>query len=258
MKKIIIRILLFVASVSIIYPNNDGVFKVGEELKYSVKYIGITLGYITVSNEEFSKFGGKDSYSIKGEIKSAPGIPFAKIHQILTSKVHPSGKYTLHADAKMLEDDQWRYDTLFCDYKEKEMVFTSTFNEVQEDKKVYKIKKAWNDGISLFFLARKFLDSKYNIRVPTFMGVDTASTKLNFTDKTEFIEIDAYKKPIKTKYFFGEALWKGPYGLEGKFEGWFSDDEAHVPIYAKVELIVGNVIIELEEWERENWTPPTN
>ncbi len=70
------------------------------------------------------------------------------------------------------------------------------------------------------------------------------------------MDIDAVNYPVKTVYFNGKAEWNGLYGLNGKFEGWFSDDDACVPIKAKMNVYVGNVNIELKSWKRKNWTPP--
>ena len=40
------------------------------------------------------------------------------------------------------------------------------------------------------------------------------------------------------------------------FQGFFSDDEAAVPIRAEAKVIVGSIVVELEEWERPGWIPP--
>lgn len=247
--------LLFLAAA--IFAAGQNIFQVGEILTYRVSYLGITLGEITVETKEQLKFKGKSVYDITGEIKSASGIPFASIHQILSSKVHKSAKYTMQATAKMKEGDKWNYDTLFCHYDDKKLNFVSWRGGKKVKSEEFDINKTMSDGVSLFFLARTYLDSKYNISIPTFMGVDTASTRLYFTGKTENIEIDAVEKPIKTKYFHGSADWEGPYGLQGDFEGWFSDDDAHVPITANVKVILGDVSIELISWTRKNWRPPT-
>ena len=68
------------------------------------------------------------------------------------------------------------------------------------------------------------------------------------------IEINASSYPIKSLYFNGTANWTGIYGLTGKFEGWFSDDEARIPVKAKMKLYVGNANIELVKWSRGNCT----
>jgi hypothetical protein len=44
--------------------------------------------------------------------------------------------------------------------------------------------------------------------------------------------------------------------LEKDFEGWFSDDDARIPIRAKMKVIIGKVDIQLVRWKRANWSPP--
>ena len=83
-----------------------------------------------------------------------------------------------------------------------------------------------------------------------------SSKAINFDGKQEIVEIDAVKYPVRTKYLNGSADWTGAYGLSGKFEGWFSDDDAKIPIRAKMKVYVGSVNIELVSWKRTNWTPP--
>ncbi|MBI5324332.1 MAG: DUF3108 domain-containing protein [Ignavibacteriae bacterium] len=90
----------------------------------------------------------------------------------------------------------------------------------------------------------------------TFMEHDTCYTYINFTGKTENIEIDAVDYPVRTIFFSGKADWEGVYGVTGQFEGWFSDDNARIPIQAKMKLYIGNAEIHLIKWKRQGWAPP--
>jgi len=112
------------------------------------------------------------------------------------------------------------------------------------------------DGSTLFFLARRLADRKLNIKIPTIMDLTVGNTRLNFTGKTDKIKIKAVNYPIKVFHFDGNAEWVALYGLGDKFQGWFSADEARVPIFAKMNVYLGSVNIELTNWKREGWTPP--
>jgi hypothetical protein len=148
------------------------------------------------------------------------------------------------------------YDKYIFDYPNQNVTMEKFKANKLSNKRVLKTAKKWNDGSSLYFLARQMLRSKKSIKVPTIIMDDTVSTSINFIAKPEVIEIDAASYPIKTLYFNGTADWTGIYGLTGKFEGWFSDDEARVPIRAKMKLYVGNANIELIKWTRPSWQPP--
>jgi len=53
-----------------------------------------------------------------------------------------------------------------------------------------------NDGCSLLFFARQYVDLKKTVHVPTFIDAPY-STKLNFIGKREKIKIDAIEYPVK-------------------------------------------------------------
>jgi hypothetical protein len=75
-------------------------------------------------------------------------------------------------------------------------------------------------------------------------------------DKKTSCEIDAVEYPIDTIEFDGRAEFVGIFGLTGGFSGWFSNDEAAIPIVAKMKVILGSVRVELKRWNRPGWVPP--
>jgi len=42
--------------------------------------------------------------------------------------------------------------------------------------------------------------------------------------------------------------------MKGPFRGWFSDDDAAIPLKAKVEIFLGSIVLELESYERPGWS----
>ena len=221
----------------------------GEELEYEVSFLGITLGTIKMTTEPHTDLNGQTVFICKSYIDSRPGIPFIELHSVFNSWIDKSCTFSRQFAANTKESDNaWSYDKYVFDYDEGKFV-TEKFKQKQLiERKEFISKKKWNDGCSLFYTARQFLFAKRNIRIPTVMMADTVATTIAFTGKEESIEIDAVDYPIKTTYFNGEATWTGIYGVTGKFEGWFSSDDARVPIRAKMKLYVGNANIELVRW----------
>ncbi|MBK9333544.1 MAG: hypothetical protein IPM96_14365 [Ignavibacteria bacterium] len=43
------------------------------------------------------------------------------------------------------------------------------------------------------------------------------------------------------------------FGLSGEFAGWFSDDEARVPLKSQMNVIIGSVTLELNSYKRSGW-----
>ncbi len=229
----------------------------GEELEYEVSFLGIKLGTIKMITEQSQTINGKNVYKMKALIDSRPGIPFVDLHSIYESWMDASQTFShqFAANTKKSENN-WVYDKYTFDY-ENAVIHTEKY----EDKKLVSKKsistpKKWNDGCSLFFTARQLLFAKRNIKIPTVVQEDTVFTTIAFTGKEESTSIDAVDYPVKTTYFNGEANWTGIYGITGKFEGWFSTDDARVPIKAKMKLYVGSATIELVKWKRGSWQPP--
>lgn len=239
------------------FSSNAQVMSSGEELVYDVSYMGITLGTIRVTTLKNETFNGKSVHHTKIYIDSRKGIPFVDLHSIYESWIDPSVQFSHNFAASTKESDgSWTYDKYLFDYPGQAVTMEKYKANKLSNKRVLKTSKKWNDGSSLFFLARQMLKSKKSIKVPTIIMDDTVSTSINFVGKEETVEIDAAKYPIKTIYLSGTANWTGIYGLSGKFEGWFSDDEARIPIRAKMKLYVGNANIELVKWNRSSWQPP--
>ena len=142
------------------------------------------------------------------------------------------------------------------DYSEDLITFEHWKQDELLKRKTFTTDQRLSDGTSLFFLARDMLYSKKTIKIPTILDTNVMFTYINFHARKEKMEIDAVDYPVATVYFDGRAEWEGVYGLKGKFKGWFSDDEARIPIHAEMNVYVGNVDIDLIEWKRDGWSPP--
>jgi hypothetical protein len=238
-----------------LFADFSPIISVGEELTYEVSFFGIKLGTIKVVTEENQTLNNKTVHKAKCFINSYKGIPFVDLQVIYQSWMDPS-LVSSHKFASNTKDgSSWIYEQIDFNGEEKKIVHQKFYDKELVSTNTFITSGRWNDGLSLFFAARRLLNSKKSLKIPTYMD-DTVYTKINFTGKRENIEIDAVKYPIKCVYFKGLADWTGVYGLTGGFEGWFSDDEAAVPIKALMKVYVGNVKIELIKWKRANWQPP--
>lgn len=251
-------ITLIVVVIALVFSSSLSaqVLQPGEELTYSVSYIGIRLGTVRIVNEGKQEINGKPVYKCKAYIDSRDGIPFVEIHTTYESWIDPSATSSLQFVANTKESDGWAYDKYVFDYGTRTITTEKFKSNVKKSSKQFTISKKYSDGLSLFFAARQLLYSKNTATIPTLVMEDTTRTKINFTGKQEETEIDAVQYPIKTVFFNGMADWTGVYGVTGAFEGWFSDDDARIPIKAKMKLYVGNANIELVSWKRNGWQPP--
>lgn len=248
-------LLMIILSLNDLDASND-FFYPGEELLYEVSFLGIKIGSIKVISEGKDLIDQKEVYKAKAYIDSYSGIPFVDLHTIFYSWMDKSVSHSHKFATNFKENNNWYYEELFFDYnnslavtkkwKDKKLVKE---NSITADKKMV-------DGLNLLFFPRKFIRLNKSVKVYTHIYDKIENTFINFTGKKEKITIDAVKYPIKTLYIDGVADYKGFYGLNGKFEGWFSDDDAAIPIKAKLKVIIGNIDIELIKWDRGTWKPP--
>jgi len=228
----------------------------GEELTYEVSFMGVKLGSIKMVTEGYETFEGQKVIKAKSFINSYKGIPFVDLQVVFQSWMSPSIKYSYQFASNTKDGDSWKYEQILFDHKQNQIEIKEYKDkELINGNKIYTTKK-WNDGLSLFYLARALLNIKKNVIIPTLMDKDTVKTSINFSGKKEDVNIDAVSYPVRTVYFKGNANWTGVYGMTGEFEGWFSDDLAKVPIKAKLKVYVGSVDIELKHWKRKDWGPP--
>jgi hypothetical protein len=113
------------------------------------------------------------------------------------------------------------------------------------------------DGPSLFNYTRLIADAGKTYHVPTMIDGEIYNTILDFCGPVEYIEIDAIDIPIRTLQYKGIADWEGggSAGLSGDFTGWLSDDNAAIVVRAEMEVFLGSIVVELEEWISPGWTP---
>lgn len=238
--------------------SNASMLQIGEELEYDVSYLSIKLGKIKIVTLNNDTYKGTKVYRTKIYIESNPNIPFLSLKTIFNSWMDTSLTSGVYFEGNSkLGDEKWGFQKITFNTPSGHSLKNIKYydNEKINDTILTSNTKVL-DGATLFFLARNCVNLKKKLKVPTIMDLSIGNTILNFTGKTEKTKIESVKYPIKTYYFDGKAEWVGVYGLGDKFEGWFSCDEARVPIKAKMKVYVGSIMIELKNWKRSNWTPP--
>lgn len=257
MKNRIITALLLVASfwmpqtMNATHPHS-----VGEMLEYEVSFMGMKIGTIkTYTKGDVSVMGDK-THHVRAEIQSEPGIPYVDLDVVFDSWMDPSFAYSHKFRSTEVSDGKKTYEEAYFDYDKKQLRYEKKVDGKVVEDDSHTLEKKVNDGCSLFFMARRYLTRNKTVRVPTYIEDEDNITTINFRNRVEEVEVDAIDYPVSTRYIDGTANWKGLYGLSGDFEGWFSDDEAAIPIKAKMNVYIGSVDIELVNWKRTGWSPP--
>lgn len=231
--------------------------QVGEELRYRVSFWFIGLGEIKLKlTDQFEK-DGQTRYRAEVQIDSYHGNPFVNLHQFYESEFD-TGLYSHHFEGRWLDDTTWHYVKYdFCYDSNKVFIERGIYNPPRVDGyDTMDIKGRYQDGLSLLYFARGYVGSGLKMVVRTFIREKKGRTYFDYSDETSDEDIDSVSYPVDVRHLEGEADWVGIFGLTGGFEGWFSNDDARVPILARMKVIIGSVKIRLQDWKREAWIPP--
>ena len=228
----------------------------GEELVYNVRYSFFNLGQVRIKTMNKTRTASYTAYQSKALIDSYPKVPFVDLHAVYESAVD-STVYSRGFTGRGKEDDRWNFARYHFEYdRDRVLMEMGQRDTVVTKRETLEVRSPYNDGLSLFFFARHHLFDNRLVTAPCIVMEKRTTTQLAFSSKQTSVEIDAVEYPVDVVHFDGSADFVGIFGLTGDFEGWFSNDEARVPIMAKMKVIIGSVTIELMEWKRPGWTPP--
>ena len=233
------------------------VMKVGEELVYNVRYGFIDLGQIKIQTLKEVRGPHSVAYDGRAYIASYSSVPFVNVRAVFESTVD-SGMFSRRFVGKSMEEkDHWDFSRYVFEYDRGRVLMEVGRNDSLVSKReTLAVSTPLQDGLSLFYFARHHLLDKKRITVPVIIKEENVNAHINFGEGRESVEIDAIGYPVDVVRFDGMADFVGFFGLTGEFEGWFSNDDARVPIQATLEVIIGSVTVELMSWKREGWSPP--
>ena len=231
----------------------------GEYLQYKVSWSFIRLGTITIRCQRAEGFDG-DHYWLHMDVKSAPMLPFINIDEHNQTLIEAGDGMSRIFRATHTRDGEGL--EIQCIYEPE--CSRATFWERKVESNEYLRFDIMNrvepylDGPTLFYFARRMIHSNKKYVMPTMINGKVEKTILDFTGPVEWMEVDAFEQPVKTRRYEGTALWEGGTGagLSGTFYGWLTDDSAAVTVRADMEVLLGSVVIELEEYIRPGWNPP--
>lgn len=228
----------------------------GEELVYNVRYGPFNLGQVRIRITGTERKGELTLYRGRAHIASYRGVPFVDL-----DAVYQSWMDTTIASHQFIgrsrDDKHLEYAKYVFDYAaNRVLIEKGTRDSVVTGRDTMEITTPFHDGLSLFFYARDQVFSHRRHRVPALVKEEKTTTLINFMNKRTAVEIDAVDYPVDVVEFDGVAEFVGIFGLTGAFSGWFSWDDARIPIMAKMKVIIGSVTLELMEWKRPGWVPP--
>ncbi len=233
------------------------IFVEGEDLVYNVRYAFIDLGQVRIKTTGKHRWSADAAYDAKALIDSYRGIPFVDLHATFDSRMDSTSVYSRGFVGRVRQDDQWDFARYNFEYDRQRVIMEiGERDTVVAKRETLQIKGVQQDGLSLFFFAREMLFSGKKVNVPCVVTEKQVNTFIDFYKERTSVEVDAIEYPVDVTKFEGKLDFEGIYGLTGEFTGWFSADEARVPVLAKMKVFIGSVTIELMRWNRQGWVPP--
>ena len=230
-------------------------WQIGEELLYKVKYSFLTVGSLRFQVLNKDTLRGRPVYHCRMHMKSS-GIPFVNFDDIFDSYID-EGMYSHRLESWEKESDHILHTLYDMNYNDS-TIYMTMYREFEKDTvavldSTTKLIDKTQDGLSLLFFARANVRKKISEDVMVFSYNVYRKTFINFTG--ELKEIKAKGKKVPGYYLDGKMKFVGIAGLKDGFKGWFSAEPQHVPLHAKMKVIVGSVRLNLEEWK--NWPADT-
>ncbi len=228
-----------------------------EELVYNVRYTFIDLGQVKIRVLHKVRTPEHVAYHAIANINSYKGVPFVDLAAIYESDID-SSVYSHAFVGKSKEGKVWDFARYKFEYdRNRVLIDKGRRDTIIEHRDTTEIDRHMQDGLSLFFYARDQLFSGKRMNIPCFVAEKRVNTYIDFSQhERKSVDLDAVDYPVDVIGFEGTAEFVGIYGLTGDFEGWFSNDEARIPIVAKMKVIIGSVTLELVSWKRPGWNPP--
>lgn len=256
---ILILSVIFLSTMSFfnIALSQSKVLQVGEELNYTVNYGFIEIGKVTIKLTEKKTVGSNEIYTSTCIMRSNKGIPFVDLNSNFESEMVYDGNdlYTIRFKATEIKDDgkieieyKFHYDSNYV------YVLKNNLGNIEIDKNIpFNQNVKFQDGLSLFFKSRLNSFSSDNFMIPVFMNESETSVNYYFNSQKEEVFVPVFDEDLNSFRCNGIANFEGVFGLSGEFAGWFSDDEARVPLKSQMNVIIGSVTLELNSFKRNGW-----
>lgn len=234
----------------------------GEELVYEAHYWAFYLGQIRIKTTKTFSEDGRLHPRAKAYIDSYDNLPFVDLHS--TSETEMDSSYScVTSRSTEKRKEGWRIVKHRRVQGAHAVIVEDSWHRTVDGPAytppifdTLQVQGDLQDGLSIFFFARSRLHSQKSYHVPTIVYTKLGYTRLNFTGQVDDVDITACDYSIPVKRLTGTAEFEGLFGMSGDFEGWFTNDEAAVPIKAKLGVIIGNIELELIRWTRQGWNPP--
>ena len=233
-------------------PSLDDLFSVKETFRYEVKYGFFKLGWVEVSLLPDTMYNGKLHKHLFTKIESNPKIPF-----VGTEVDHFHSFFYENEDGLPVTSYYWKDNIDENEFKEIEYVFDRengvvTYKEEDNTRDTLSLKEPATAGHIIFYFSRLFAGGDMDNSMPVYVTKEEGAIHFKNPTKLEKRKYAAFDEPVQSFLTTGQTEnIAGPFGFSGEFRAWFRNDELRVPLEARVKVFLGNAIVKLIEYRRE-------
>jgi len=229
--------------------------QIGEKLTYKVKWGFIRLGTVSMETCSVSEIDSFKLHHIRFHLDSNPILFFVDMHSVFDCYLDSLARPHKYIASEMVSGE---FKKAVYNFNYVDSLFTIDFYSLPDTTKPRRVTLPLTepvfDGISLISLSRQMIAQKQTRNVVAFLDDELGRVELNYSGSGKPVKIKAVNQKIPSYYVSGMIKMKGIAGVTGPFEGWFAADSQRPPLFAKLKVFVGNVVVELEEWDK--WSPP--
>ncbi|RNC79715.1 MAG: DUF3108 domain-containing protein [Balneola sp.] len=232
-------------------PTFEKLVSVKETFRYEVKYGFFKLGWVEVTLLSDTLYNGRVHQHLITKMESNSKIPFMG-----TEIDHYHSFFYENEDGIPVTSLYWK-DNL-DEEKEKEIIYSFdretnsvAYKEEDGEEGMLDLIEPATAGHIIFYFSRLFAGGDEPSSMPVYIAKGVGyihfenSPELEKRKYRPFGKIEAYMTRGKTENL------EGPFGFSGDFRAWFLNDDLRVPLEARVKVFLGNAIIKLIEYEKE-------
>ena len=216
-------------------------FKVGEVLRFDVKYGFVTAGIAEYSIPKITRLAGREVYNVSFNVNSVPAFdPFYKVRDHYETFIDVEGLFPWRFEQHIREGGYSRDFSAFFDQR-KGVAKTSEGS--------YEIPPNVNDIVSAFYLARTFDYSKMKegdkVHLENFYKDKTYPLDVVFKGKERISVAAGTFDCIILEPMVREG---GLFKSDGSIVVWLTDDELKIPVKVKTKVLIGSIDAELSSY----------
>ena len=162
----------------------DSILQAGEELTYNVSFLGIDLGQVKVKTLEVTSHDNRTAYKAIAYIDSYKGVPLVDLHSVYESIIDQE-MYTHWFRARDKKDTTWISYVYNFEYQKRAVyVEEGKWKSGKIDRcDTLRIDTLTQDGLSLFFFARKHVGDNHGVNIPVVVNEKKGNTYINLQVK---------------------------------------------------------------------------